>query len=199
MAVANSRRVQHGDGRLVAQREVSMKRRKFVTSVLAGGLAAPVLAAGQHGNHGDNVDGPMANVNVSFGQWHTSPPLDRFPNLNPITGNVHKLIPFEAKIKAGGTVNFIISGFHLVTVYGPPTDFDDISTAVLTPLPGAPMGFPPAVDDPQNRVYRGLSPFGLPQDRVEAVNFADPGRYLAVCTFQPHFIDRMFGYITVLP
>jgi len=174
-----------------------MKRRKFVTSVLAGGLAAPVLAAGQHGDHGDNVDGPLANVNVSFGQWNQ--PLDRFPNLNPITGNVHKLIPFDAKIKAGGTVNFIISGFHLVTVYGPGTQFEDISTAILTPLPGAPMGFPPAVDDPVNRVYRGLSPFGLPQDRVEAVNFPNKGRYLAVCTFLPHFLDHMFGFITVLP
>ena len=42
--------------------------------------------------------------------------------------NVHKLVSFETKIKAGGTVNFIIGGFHLVTVYGPGTDFDDIST-----------------------------------------------------------------------
>ena len=175
-----------------------MKRRQFVTSVLAGGMAAPVLAAGQGHDHGDEVDGPLANVDVSFGQWHTTPPLDRFPNTSPITANVHKLIPFEAKVKAGGTVNFIIGGFHLVTVYGPGTDFDDISTAVLTPIPGAPMGFPPVVDDPVNRVYRGLSPFGLPQDRVEAVNFANPGRYLAVCTFFPHFQDRMFGYIKVV-
>ena len=91
---------------------------------------------------------------------------------------MHKLIPFETKIKAGGTVNFIIGGFH---------------------LPGAPPGFPPVVDDPVNRIYRGLSPFGLPQDRVEAVNFAVPGRHLVVCTFLPHFNDRMFGYVRVLP
>jgi len=175
-----------------------MERRRFVTSVLAGSLATPLLAAGQH-DHGDDVDGPLANVEVSFGQWHTSPSLDRFPNNSPITANVHKLIPFEAKIKAGGTVNFIIGGFHLVTVYGPGTEFDDISTAVLTPIPGAPPGFPPVVDDPKDRIYRGLSPFGLPQDRVEAVNFAVPGRYLAVCTFLPHFQDRMHGFITVLP
>jgi hypothetical protein len=31
------------------------------------------------------------------------------------------------------------------------------------------------------------------------VNFANPGRYLAVCTFLPHFLDKMFGYIKVLP
>jgi hypothetical protein len=176
-----------------------MKRRKFVTSVLAGGLAAPVLAAGrpQH-DHGEEVDGPLAQATVSFGQWHTSPPLDRFPNLNPITANVHKLIPFDTKIKAGGTVDFIIGGFHLLTIYSPGTNFEDISTNILTPLPGAPPGFPPAVDDPLNRVYRGLNPFGLPQDRVEAVNFANPGRHLVVCTFLPHFQDRMFGYVTVL-
>jgi hypothetical protein len=124
----------------VAQREVTMERRRFVTSVLAGSLATPLLAAGQH-DHGDNVGGPLSNVDVSFGQWNTSPALDRFPNNSPITGNVHKLIPFEAKIKAGGTVNFIIGGFHLVTVYGPGTEFDDISTAVLTPIPGAPPDF----------------------------------------------------------
>ena len=175
-----------------------MKRRDFVTSVVAGTLATPVLAAGHgHDHDHDEVDGPLANVNVSFGQWHTTPALDRFPNNSPIDGNVHKLIPFEARVKAGGTVNFIISGFHLVTVYGPGTDFDDISLAVLTPIPGAPAGFPPVVNDPVNRVYRGLSPFGLPQDRVEAVNFAQAGRYLAVCTFLPHFQDRMFGYIRV--
>jgi hypothetical protein len=129
----------------------------------------------------------------------TSSPLDRFPNNSPITGNVHKLIPFETKIKAGGTVNFIISGFHLVTVYGPGTQFEDINGSLTTPIPGAPAGFPPVVDDPVNRIYRGLSPFGLPQDRIEAVNFPEPGRYVALCTFLPHFLDRMFGYIRVLP
>jgi hypothetical protein len=174
-----------------------MKRRRFVTSVLSGAIAAPVLAAGQHDH--DVVDGPLADATVSFGQWNTSPPLDRFPNNSPITGNVHKLIPFETKIKAGGTINFIISGFHLVTVYGPGTEFEDINGSLTAAIPGAPAGFPPVVNDPANRVYRGLSPFGLPQDRIEAVNFAEPGRYLAVCTFVPHFIDRMFGYIRVLP
>ena len=38
----------------------------------------------------------------------------------------------------------------------------------------------------------------LPQDRVETVQLAKPGRYLAVCGFVPHFDDRMFGYIRVL-
>jgi len=177
-----------------------MKRRQFVTSVLAAGAAVPVLAAGQH-DHGDDVSGPLANATVSFGQWKTNPPLDRFATPNPITGNVHKLIPSDTKIKAGGTINFIISGFHLVTVYGPGTVFDDLNPAnpMLGTLPGAPPNFPPIVDDPTNRIFRGLNPLTVPQDRVENVNFATPGRYLVVCTFLPHFQDRMFGYVTVLP
>ena len=174
-----------------------MKRRQFVTSVLAGGLSVPAFAAQNH-DHGEQVDGPLANVNVSFGQWKTSPALDRLLAAPPNSANLHKLIPFEATVKAGGTVNFIISGFHLVAVYGPGSEFEDINGSLTVPLPGAPMGFPPAVDDPVNRIYRGLNPFGAPPDRVEAVNFGVPGRYVAVCAFLPHFTDRMFGYIRVL-
>jgi hypothetical protein len=186
-----------------------MKRRQFVTSVLAGGIAVPALAAqnknqnqnqNQNHDHGEQVDGPLANVNVSFGQWKTDPPLDLLLANPPNTANVHKLIPFEATVKAGGTVNFIISGFHLVAVYGPGTEFEDINGSVTVPLPGAPMGFPGAVDDNalNTRIYRGFNPFGAPQYRVEAVNFPNPGRYIAVCAFVPHFNDRMFGYIKVL-
>src|SRR5262245_24539586 len=113
-----------------------MKRRRFVTSVLAGSLATPVLAAGQH-DHGEDVDGPLANVDVTFGSWTTTqtPSLDRFSN-PPVTANVHKLIPFNAKIKAGGSVNFIVSGFHIVTVYGPGTKFEDVNGSIQAPLPG---------------------------------------------------------------
>jgi plastocyanin len=178
-----------------------MKRRQFVTSVLTAGAAVPVLAAGQH-DHGDDVSGPLANATVSFGQWKTDPALDRFATPNPITGNVHKLIPSDTKIKAGGTINFIISGFHLVTVYGPGTEFDDLfrdGNFPTAPLPGAPPGFPPVVDISTDRIYRGSNPLTLPQDRIENVNFPSPGRFLVVCTFVPHFVDRMFGHVTVLP
>jgi hypothetical protein len=100
-----------------------MKRRQFVTSVLAGGLSVPAFAAqNQNHDHGEQVDGPLANVNVSFGQWKTSPALDRLVS-TPNSANLHKLIPFEATVKAGGTVNFIIGGFHLIGVYGPGTEF----------------------------------------------------------------------------
>src|SRR5919109_4951656 len=104
-----------------------MKRREFVTSVLASGLAVPAMASQDHPH--EQVDGPLANATVSFGQWQQ---FDRFAGAggpNDRTKNNHLLIPFEAKIKAGGAVNFVIAGFHQVLVYAPGTDPADINTS----------------------------------------------------------------------
>ena len=173
----------------------------------------------EHGHDGDREDlkGPLASATVAFGQWNADPALDRFPNNSPRTANNHHLIPGEVTIKAGGAVNFVISGFHLVLVYGNGTKPDDIHvnltvfpTVQLGPMPG-----PPLINDPANRVYRGLDPSVFPmlpgstppqplQDRVEVVRFPNPGRYLVLCGVLPHFFDVvsgefiMFGYVRVL-
>jgi len=171
---------------------------------------------GHDGNH-DDLTGPLASATVSFGQWNTDPPLDRFPNNSPRAANQHQLIPGEVTIKAGGSVNFVISGFHHVLVYGRGTKPADISltntilpTVQLGPTPG-----PPLINDPVNRVYRGLDPSVFPllpgstppqplQDRVEVVRFSNPGRYLVLCGVLPHFYDAasgdfiMFGHVRVI-
>ena|SRR5215212_9024931 len=184
-----------------------MQRRNFVMSVLAGSVAMPAVAGQQEHEHGSEqeVSGPLANATVTFGSWHTSPPLDRFLAATPPTGNVHTVLPFEAQIKAGGSVNFVISGFHILGVYGSGTELEDVNGTLTAAIPGAPPGFPVVVNDPLNRLYRGVNPFDLalgkfgpPLDRTEAVNFAEPGRYLVVCLFTPHFAERMHGYVNVL-
>jgi hypothetical protein len=68
-----------------------------------------------------------------------------------------------------------------------------------------PMTFPPLLDDPTDRLYRGLDPRAMPatQDRVEVVGFNTAGRYLVACGVLPHFFDAatqqfvMVGYIDV--
>src|SRR4029434_1749557 len=45
------------------------------------------------------------NATVSFGQWRTEPPLDRFPNLSPRLSNNHQLLPFDVTIQAGVAIN----------------------------------------------------------------------------------------------
>ena len=216
-----------------------MKRREFIERAGIGSAALvsiPVIAktvakATEKGGeaaggaevehaHGqddrDDLQGPLANATVSFGSWDLETPLDRFPNNSPIPRNYHHLTPFEAKIKAGGTVNFVISGFHHLLVYGDGTKPEDINRTLLITPSQQPV--PPLINDPSNRIYRGLDPSvmpllpGLPntnpvrmQDRVEVVRFPKPGRYLAMCGVLPHFFDAvanqfvMFGYINVLP
>ena len=189
-------------------------RRNLLRAVAAGGAAAAGIgvalragissdaaAQGQGHAHGHTrpPDGPLAAATVSFGHWATSPlPLDRFPNVPPPPPrNVHLLTPHEPTIKAGGSVNFIISGLHNVQVFAAGTEPGDINTTLVTPMT-APPGLP-IINDPANRIYRGPDPSLLPLDRVEVVNFAHPGRYLVICGFLFHFLDDMYGYVQVIP
>ena len=203
-----------------------MKRREFVEKAGVGaaalvGLSTPGHAgasakAGAQHNHGP-ISGPLATATVSFGAWRSG--INRRPNLGATAGlpnNVHALIPNEVKIQAGGTVNFIIAGFHLLVVYDDGTQPGDINTA-LTVLPTVAPA-PPLIDDATNRIYRGIDPTTLPflqgppqqgpvgppaqpvlQDRVEVVHFPDPGTFLVICGVLPHFIDGMVGYVKVVP
>ena len=66
------------------------------------------------------------------------------------------------------------------------------------------------IDDPTNRIYRGLDPSLQPldlggaflQDRVEVVFFPKPGTYLVICGVRGHFLGSatqppMFGFVKV--
>lgn len=195
--------------------------------VLGAGYLFFYTASAQHhrgtaltGDAGDSSS--LNNATVSFGGWmanpHLCPPpantntppapcpiVDRFANVTatqfPRFSNYHALVPEIAKIKAGGTVNFIIGGLHVVAVYDDGTNPEDIDTTLL--VPNRPPMTPPIINDPENRIYRGLDPFVLPdklqQDRVEVVQFDQPGTYLVICAVLPHFNEGMYGYVRVLP
>ncbi len=186
-----------------------MKRRNLLGSVglgsatlLAGavGVGAGTRARNEEHDHGA-VGGPLANATVSFGAWPATGPavLDRMAlPTAPAAPNIHQLLPQTATIKAGGAVNFIVAGFHQIAVYAPGTKPDDIDPSTLIPIPGAPpeVGL---IDDPNNRVFRGISPLTIGQDRVEVVHFGKRGRYLVICTVSVHFADGMYGWVRVLP
>jgi hypothetical protein len=200
-----------------------MKRREFVGKVgigsaalvaggaLAKGLATPAAAKSGAGHDHSQVDGPLASATVSFGQWPTEteppvPPVDRFPNVGaPARPNVHLQIPYIATIKEGGSVNFVVAGFHNIQIFEPGTKTTDINVGMTIPVtnpppPPAPSPFPPLINDANGRVYRGPDPTLVPQDRVEAVRFTKPGKYLVICGFIPHFVnDNMHGFVNVLP
>ena len=194
-------------------------RRNLLRAAAVGGVTAVGLgmaklgaseAATSHSEHGAHQSGGdhdrRSNHTVSFGNWSpsTAAPLDRMTgDPNPRTRNGHFLIPDPVQVHESDTVSFIISGFHNLLVYGPGTEPTDIDrTQLLTAA-----GFPPLINDPNNRVYRGNDPRANPavQDRVEVVSFHERGRYLVMCGVLPHFFDAptgefvMFGHVDVQP
>ena len=186
-----------------------MKRREFVEKLGIGsvGIAAAAAAIGggtaasaekEHGHDSFQVDGPLASATVSFGQWMM--PLDRFTAVsNTRTSNQHKVIPYEVKIKAGGSVSYIISGLHLILIYAPGTTIDDLDRTLIELATTNPV-FPGFLADTTNRIYRGIDPRGTtPLDRVEVVTFTEPGRYLVVCGVIAHLNTNMYGYVNVIP
>ena len=164
-------------------------RRTLIGTGLAG-LAGSLFASGARADEGA---GPLSSATISFGSW--TAPVDRFPNLSPRPANHHHLCPDEVKIRSGGCVNFVISGFHLLLVYDDGTQPGDIdATVLISPTAGG----PPLIADPKGRIYRGLDPSLQTRDRVEVVHFDRPGTYLVVCGVLPHFVEGMYGIVRVL-
>jgi hypothetical protein len=166
-------------------------RRTMLRSFVAGGvLAGTAPAAAQHGQQ--RIAGPLAHATVAFGQWNT--PIDRFAGTFTPPNVGHHVSPHEVTIAAGGSVSFLIGGFHLVLVYDDGIVHGDVNATMLIP-PTATA--PPLVNDPTNRLYRGLDPRTNPVDRIEVVHFHHPGTYLMVCGVLPHF-HEMYGYVKVV-
>lgn len=187
-------------------------RRMFLSAtggaLIAAGSAGALKVSGQHHKASSRAAGgdPLGSATVGFGGWMT--PLDRFKVLPAPAANHHELIPYEATIKAGGYVNFVISGLHVVSIYDDGTSPAIINTGSL--VTGRPPGTPPIIDSPTHRIYRGIDPvFRTPTgpsdtgafnlDRVEVVHFDQPGTYLVICAVLPHFLEGMYGYVRVLP
>jgi hypothetical protein len=137
-----------------------------------------------------------------FGQWQQAggtAPLDRHPSTfaptPPVVG--HHVSPLNTTIAVNGSVAFLIGGFHQLGIYDAGIEPGDINANLQ--IPASPP-FPPLVDDPNGRIYRGPDPRNMvaaPLDRIEVFHFHRPGVYLAICLVLPHFIDGMYGWIRV--
>ena len=156
-----------------------------VPVIAALAMLAPVVLAG-----------PDASATVRFGNDDVGsafPPITEHDN----SGNgKFNLIPRTVTIAEGGSVTYDILirfGIHQPAVYEAGTKPDDI----------VPQGPFPFVNDPTGRVALGTG-VGPPPPGTAATGtwttpaLNEPGRYLVLCNFAPHFAEfDMYGWINV--
>ena len=187
-------------------------RRNLLKVAAAGGVSAALGAATKTEARAQQqyMFGPPA-ATATFGFFPVDSTVDRMQVANPGNRNGHQMGPFQVTIRAGGMVNFIIDGNHQVVVYDDGIQPRNINADLVLPSPLNNL-----IDDPNGRIYRGLSPTGVPanffgpgvpaaaiaappQDRIETVSFPKPGTYLVICGVRSHFVGGMFGYVIVVP
>jgi plastocyanin len=105
------------------------------------------------------------------------------------------LVPRTVVIDRGGTVTFNVVGIHQVAIYDDGTRPEDIDTSTVVAMPAGCAAPPLLIDDPDDRL--ALYATGCGPRTVEHT-FPDPGRYLVICAFRPHFADfQMYGWVIV--
>ncbi len=128
-----------------------------------------------------------------------------FPPNPPHDQSAHAkddMVPRTVVIDKGGEVTFKTFGVHQVSIYAPGTEPGDIDTTDLVlmptgcPRPGPPPGAPLLIDDDTNRIKDYPLPCG-PAEREVKHTFTEPGRYLVICSFLPHFQVQMYGWVIV--
>ena len=160
------------------------------------GLSARGLPA--EDKRAEKNDGLSVTVAFGFG-------LNTLPAVEPSAPNNH-ILPPDVKVRQGGVVHFLMSGFHMATVYKPGTEPEDI----VVPPSGTFISDPTIVP-PSNVFYFGINPQGGPlntaattnpvngSNRQESVSFSEPGTYLVICNVRQHFLDGMFAFVEVVP
>jgi len=139
---------------------------------------------------------------VQFGQPNVGSDFPPVPAHDQSAHAKDNLVPRTVVIDKGGAVTFNTFGVHEVAIYAPGTEPGDIDTTdlVLTPAgcpkPGPPPGAPLLIDDDINRIALYAQPCG-PGMRTVTHTFNEPGRYLVICAFLPHFQVQMYGWVIV--
>jgi plastocyanin len=183
-----------------------------VVTLLASPLA---FAQSEQDSQRGDADRGRNIVTVAFGAGMNT--------AQPGNEQNHHILPKVIRVRAGDVVNFVVSGLHVIRVYDngvqlkdvkaqipdecevnptPPAEFPDNCFTDAGPVPVIP---PLGLDV----LYQGLNSIGPPpqvppfapvslaQNRVEAVSFLKPGRYLVICAVLEHFNDGMYAIVEV--
>ena len=155
----------------------------------AGDTSAAIAALGRT---------PLA-ATIQFGQPNAGSPFPPPEEHDQSAHAADNLVPRTVVIDKGGTVTFKTFGVHQVSIYDSGTEPEDIDTSVLVLTPEGcpkPMGTPLMINDSTDRLALYAQPCGPGPRQVEH-KFNEPGRYLVICAFLPHFQVQMYGWVIV--
>jgi plastocyanin len=159
----------------------------------AGGAAA---AADQDARGG----GLPLSATVAFGRPDTGSPFPPPQGHDQSSHAKDNLVPRTVVIAKGGTVTFDLSGagraVHQVMVFPDGTEPGDVDITALRPSTTPPCPPVPLIADPDGIV---LAPQPCAGGTTSPSHtFDQPGRYLVICAFLPHFADfQMYGWVIV--
>jgi plastocyanin len=186
-----------------------MTKVRIVPSALALLLLVAAVACSQQGSAPANPtvpsaatlsaqsDGPLS-ATVEFGRDNLGSPFPP-PSGHDESGHSRdSMFPQNVVIDKGGTVTFVmgVSGVHEAAIYAPGTTPGDINAQLLSP---ASAGCPPVptINDPNHRIAIVSDQVCEGGSATPTYKFNNPGKYLVICTFLPHFEAGMYGYVTV--
>lgn len=148
---------------------------------------------------------PLSAV-IQFGQENAGSPFPPGSGHDQSGHAADNLVPRTVVIGVGGTVTFNVpAAVHQIRIYKPGTEPSDISLANLTtlaahagcgaPLPPQVTGAPLVITDATNLEASIPVPCLTPTTRT--YTFTQPGKYLVICGFLPHFQVGMYGWVEV--
>jgi plastocyanin len=135
------------------------------------------------------------SATIQFGKPNVGSP---FPPVPPHDQSAHAkddMVPRTVVIDKGGTVTINTFGVHEVAIYDDGTEPEDIDTTDLVFMPAGCPNAPLLMNDDTNRLALYAQPCGGPRQVVH--QFPDPGKYLVICAFLPHFEVQMYGWVIV--
>ncbi len=163
------------------------------------GPSSPASAAAAGSSFALQPSALSLSATIDFGRDSLGSPFPP-PSGHDQSGHSRdSLFPQEVVIDKGGTVTFVMgaSGVHEVAIYEPGTSPNDINASVLDFPPSPPCPPVPTINDQNGRiaiVSDQVCEGGSPSPTYQ---FNNPGRYLVICTFLPHFNAGMYGWVTV--
>lgn len=163
--------------------------------------SAPAVATGDASARAGVAGATPLSATMQFGLDTLGSPFPP-PSGHDQSGHARdNVVPRTVVIDAGGTVTFKmgVGGVHQAAIYAPGTEPGDIDTRIVVFPPVGPPACPPVplIDDPANRVAVLGDQMCAGGPSAPSYTFTEPGRYLVICTFLPHFNVGMYGWVIV--